>query len=48
MKDNQPITVRSVNLCDLCVSVLKRIVFNTETQSTQSITEKISFFYNNE
>ena len=33
-----------MNLCVPCASVLKKIKFNTETQSSQSYTEKIRAF----
>ena len=36
MNNNQHITVLSVNLCDPCISVLEKIIFNTEnTQNTE-------------
>ena len=47
MKNNQLITVLSVKLCDLCVSVLKKLIFNTETtKNTEYHREKMSFFEN--
>ena len=46
MKNNQLVTVFSVHLCALCVSVLKKSIFSTETQRTQRNTEFFSTIIN--
>ena len=48
MNNNQLITFLSVQLCDLCFSVLEKL-FNTETtKNTQSITENKILLFDNE